>query len=332
MRAGTSRRAGGARRVAVALLGGVIVAACGDTVVVRGEGYPPARPATTTVVAAIPPGSAVSGQTAVPGREATSLRPVDVTGLRSTVGRLEGVTVDSARPAIAELGPWVVVRGGAGGYLDDRGSLVGDLSGDGLDEVVVALRPGPAQPAVGVLVVAPSRTEPVVVGDAAFYRSFGFDTRASVESGELVLRHRVGAGWEPPCCWSGTVVRRLRVVGPALQEMTSPLEAGEPIAQGFTVDRFYRLIGARQTESAYGMLTAAERRRMLASQWPALFAGADDVTVTIGGPARADGLMAFRLVIRTGNRYAAWLGGAGFVYDTPTHAWLISLLSLQPDG
>jgi hypothetical protein len=323
-----ARRAGGVRRAAVALVGGVVFAACGDTVVVRDGASPAARPVTTVVTATTVPSGAQAGQ----GSGNAAVRPIDLAGLPATVGRLDGVIVDGARPVAAELGPWVTVRGAVSGYLDERAALSADLSGDGVDEVVLPLRAGPGQPAAGVLVLTPSRTEPIVVGDVAFYRSLGFDTRASVELGELVLRYRVGAGWEPPCCWSGGVVRRMRVVGAAVQEVMSPLEVGEPVAQGLTVDRFYRLLGARQAETAYAMLTAEERRRMLASQWPALFAGADEVTVTVGGAARPDGLLSFRLAIRTGTRNASWLGGAGFVYDTLTHAWLISLLSLQPES
>ena len=48
--------------------------------------------------------------------------------------------------------------------------------------------------------------------------------------------------------------------------------------------------------------------------------------------SRPDGLLAFRLVVHSGNRFMSWLGGAGLVYDPPTHAWLISLLSLQPEA
>jgi len=311
-------------RAGAAVVGCVILAACGGEVVSHGASAPPVAVVTSATVAV---GAGPTART--PG--GAVLRGIDRLDLPSAVADLDGVAVDPTRPARPELGPWVTIRGGMAGYVDPGGALVADLGGDGVNEVVVPLRAAPGEPPSGLLVLGPTETGPEVVGDVDFYRVRGSDVRVSAEYGELVVRHRVGAGWEPPCCLSGEVTRRFRLVDRRLVGTGGELETGNPLAQGPTVDRFYRLAGGRDLDGAYRLLTAAERQRMAAGQWPALLGQTEEVTVSILPAPRPDGLLPFRLAARSGTRSQAWQGGAGLVYDTSSHGWLIDFLTLQPE-
>lgn len=257
---------------------------------------------------------------------------IDAFAWADRIDEIDGLIVDGAKPPVADLGPWVTVsEGGAAGYLDVARPLLADVSADGLNEVVLPLRSVAGQPPSGVVVFAPGEDGPRVVGDKHFYTSFGQDTRASIENNELVVRHFVGAGWEPACCWSGDVTRRFRIVGDRLLETAPPLESGNPMAMGYTVDRFYSFINQRNYDAALALLSTSERARFNLSQWPALFAQADQVSVSILSTPRADGLLAYRLVLNSGGLFQSWQGGAAMLYNPPTHSWLIDLLSLQPE-
>ena len=323
---GRSRGTVGRMRAGLALAGCLLLTACGAGGGPNGSAPSPKAVTSSSTVEKF-------NKTNTGNDSKPTFRGIDAISWRDEIGFLSELRADTTKQAITDLGPWVTVRdGGAQGYLDDRNVIAADLSGDGRKEVVVPLLAGAGGPGTGILVFTPTENHPELVGDAAFYGTFGFDTRASVENGELVVRHSIGAGWEPACCWSGEVIRRFRTNAAVLVETTPALESGNPVAKGFTVDRFYGLIGARNTEAAYALLTDAERARMGASRWPELFAQGDEVAVSMLSTPRSDGLLPFRLLISSGGRVQAWQGGAALIYNTPTHSWLIDLLSLQPES
>ncbi|MCC6436386.1 MAG: hypothetical protein IT196_15225 [Acidimicrobiales bacterium] len=251
----------------------------------------------------------------------------------SQLGQIKGVSVDPSQPEVAGLGPWVTLSGGAAGYLHETGAVFSDLSRDGHAEAVIPMVSGPDLVGTGALVLTPTDAAPERVGDDAFYGSFGTATRVTVESGELILRHLVGAGWEPSCCLSGEVTRRFRSDGTTMIESAAPLEIGNPAAKGFTIDRFYFLLGQKNYDAAGILLTDAEKARTAVSQWPAWWQSAAQMTVNILSTPRTDDMVPFRLVIATTDgRIAAWQGAAGLVYNPSLHSWQISLVALQPEA
>jgi hypothetical protein len=274
-----------------------------------------------------------AGATTAPEASTTTLRALSTIPWSDAVGDVDGLVVDPSRPPAGDLGPWVNVEGtNAGGYLDAAHALVADLSLDGNPEAVVPLSPGAGLPGVGAVVFTPTEDAPALVGDAAFYGSLGPDTRVSIEGGELVVRQSVAAGWEPACCPSGELTRRFRSDGTTLIESAAPLEVGNLEARGFTIDRFYALVGQRNLDAAYAMLTESERARTAASQWPAWWALGSQITVNIMDTPRTDELVPFRLIIATlDGRILAWQGGAALQYHAPSNSWQIQLLSLQPE-
>ncbi len=313
-------------RAGVALVGCVLLAACGGRVVQPQGGPAPKVTQSTVQVTSSSEATAKSGGS-------SSLRPIDAVRWREVVGTLKGVEVDETKPAMAPFGPWVTVSGAtAAGYLDDTNVLLADLSRDGKNEAILRLV-GADQLGVGVVVFTAGESGPELVGDASFYDSFGHNTRATIEAGDLVLRHDVGTGWEPACCYSGELTRRFRSDKQTMLESAAPLEIGNPEARGFTLDHFYWLLGQKNYDGAGFFLTDAERVRTSASQWPAWWALAAQMTVNMLSTPRADGLVPFRLVIATSDgRTLAWQGGAGMSYSPTLHIWQIEVISLQPES
>ncbi|MFN0028057.1 MAG: hypothetical protein ACKV2O_12900 [Acidimicrobiales bacterium] len=261
------------------------------------------------------------------------LATLDAKAWTAALGSREELAVDGTKAPLADLGPWIAVRqGGAAGYADLSRIMLVDLSGDGRSEAVVPLVAGADRVGTAVVLFTGAEEGPAVVGDQKFYSSFGFNTRPSIENGELVLRHSVGAGWEPLCCYSGEVMRRLRTNGIRVVETSSAFEVGNESALGFVVERFYGLLNAKNVDAAMAMLTDGERGRTLASLWPVIWSQAAQINVNIVSTPRADGLFAFRLMVADGlGGVQVWQGGAGLIYSTATHAWQIDLLSLQPE-
>ncbi|MEZ5233373.1 MAG: hypothetical protein R2749_11805 [Acidimicrobiales bacterium] len=248
------------------------------------------------------------------------------------LARVKGVAVDASQPAVTGLGPYITISGGAAGYVAPEAAQLTDLSRDGHDEAVIPLVAADGT-GTGVLVLTPTDGPPALVGNDAFYGSFGVGTRVTVESGEFVLRHFVGGGWEPACCLSGEVTRRFRSDGTTMIEAAAPLEVGNPAAKGFTIDRFYLLLGQKNYDAANLLLTEAERNRTAVSQWPSWWQSAAQMTVNILDTPRDDDMVPYRLVIATTDgRIAAWRGAAGLTYNPTLHSWQISLVALQPEA
>ena len=306
---------------------GVLLAAC--------SAEPAAQRSTLTSTGGLQGGSGRNGSATDDTADASlALEELSTAALSQQIISVPGLSADASKPAATGLGPWITVReGGAAGYADLGRATLTDLSGDGHAEAVVGLVAGAGQPGTGLVVLGPGEGAPRLVGDSAFYASFGFAARGTVESGELVVRHNVGAGWEPPCCYSGEVTRRYRVVEDRLIETSPAFEVGNLVAKGFTVDHFYALINARNYEGAYALMTTVERERTKASLWPTIWSGGSQISVNILSTPRADGLFPFRLLIAGDDGgVQAWQGGVGLVYNPKLHSWLIDLLSLQPEN
>lgn len=317
-------------RAGIAAVGCMVLAACGGGLTADKSSSTP-----RAVISTVP----VAESRAGPGT--TERSPLELADLNTVVWADEvaghdELVIDPSRPGVTGLGPHVAYRdGGVGGYLDEQHVVLADLSSDGHAEAVLPLvaADGTHTTNAGYLVFAPTPEGADLVGDSAFYHSFGLATVATVENSELVLRHSVGVGWEPPCCYSGTVTRRYRTDRTSMIETSAPLETGNLDARTFTVDRFYALLGQRNYEAAYAMLSAGELARTAGSQWPSLFTQAAQISTNMLSTPRSDGLIPFRLVVASvDGRTQSWQGGAALVYNPLTHSWLIDLLSLQPES
>ena len=269
----------------------------------------------------------------VPAGTGPDLASLDVKAWTAVLGAREEIALDQTKVAVADLGPWIAMRqGGAAGYADLSRLVLADLSGDGRTEAVIPLVAGADRLGTAAVLFTSGEDGPAVVGDQKFYSSFGFNTRATLESGELVVRHSVGAGWEPLCCYSGEVSRRFRTNGIRVVETSPALEVGNVAAKGFTVDRFYSLLNAKNVDAAMAMLTDGERARTRDSLWPVIWSQAAQINVNILSTPRADGLFAFRLLVADGlGGVQSWQGGAELIYMHASHTWQIDLLSLQPE-
>lgn len=267
------------------------------------------------------------------GAGGPDLATLDAKAWVTVLGTRDEIALDQTKAAVADLGPWISIRqGGAAGYADLSRIVLADLSGDGRSEAVLPLVGGADRVGTAAVLFTSAEDGPAVVGDQKFYGSFGFNTRSTLENGELVVRHSVGAGWEPLCCYSGEVSRRFRTNGIRVVETAPALEVGNVAAKGFTVDRFYALLNARNVDAALAMLTDGERARTRDSLWPVIWSQAAQINVNVLSTARADGLFAFRLLVADGfGGVQTWQGGADFIYVHATHIWLIDLLSLQPE-
>lgn len=275
----------------------------------------------------------VDDETQDGGSSGTDLSTMDAKAWAQVLASREEIAVDQTKTPVADLGPWISIRqGGAAGYADLARVVLADLSGDGRSEAVLPLVSGSDRLGTAAVVFTGGQDGPAVVGDQKFYGSFGFNTRATIESGEVVIRHSVGEGWEPLCCYSGEVSRRFRTNGIRLVETAPALEVGNPVARGFTVDRFYKLLNAKNMDGAMAMLTDGERGRTRDSLWPVIWSQAAVIEVSILSSTRADGLLAFRLAVGDGiGGSQSWQGGAGMIYLPATNNWQIDLLSLQPE-
>lgn len=306
------------------------LAACGGGLSDGGSSSTP-RAVTSTVSVGSDGSTTTVGST-----KTTELPALDAVVWAEEVARQEQLVIDETQPAITGLGPYVTYRdGGLAGYLDDQRVLYGDLSSDGAAEAMVPVvtSDGTTTSGAGYLIFAPTPDGPALVGDRAFYQSFGFATTATIENAELVVRHSVGAGWEPACCYSGTVTRRYRTDHTTLIETSAPLETGNLDARTFTLDRYYALLGARNYDAAYALLSDDELKRTAESQWPALFSQAAQISTNMLTTPRADGMVPFRLVMASSDgRTQSWQGGAALAYSAATHSWRIDLLSLQPEN
>lgn len=261
------------------------------------------------------------------------LASLDAKAWAEVLGAREEIAVDRTKPAVTDLGPWISMRqGGAAGYADLSRIMLADLSGDGRMEAVVPLVAGADRVGTAAVLFTVGDDGPAVVGDQKFYGSFGFNTRPTLESGELVVRHSVGGGWEPLCCYSGEVSRRFRTNGIRVVETSPALEVGNAAAKGFVVDRFYALLNAKNIDAAMAMLTEGERTRTRDSLWPVIWSQAAQINVNIVSNTRPDGLFAFRLLVADGiGGVQTWQGGADLIYVHANHTWQIDLLSLQPE-
>ncbi len=129
------------------------------------------------------------------------------------------------------------------------------------------------------------------------------------------------------------MTRRFRSDGTTIIEAAAPLEVGNPVTKGFTIDRFYFLLGQKQYDAAGLLLTDAEKARTAVSQWPSWWQSASQMTVNILNTPRSDDMVPFRLVIATTDgRIAAWQGAAGLVYNPTMHSWQIALVALLPES
>ncbi|MEZ5265133.1 MAG: hypothetical protein R2755_25910 [Acidimicrobiales bacterium] len=247
------------------------------------------------------------------------------------LARVKGVAVDASQPAVTGLGPYVTISGGAAGYVAPEAAQLADLSRDGHDEAVIPLVAADGT-GTGVLVLTPTDGTPP---SWATMRSTAPSASApGSRSSRGVRAPPLRGRWvEPACCLSGEVTRRFRSDGTTMIEAAAPLEVGNPAAKGFTIDRFYLLLGQKNYDAANLLLTEAERNRTAVSQWPSWWQSAAQMTVNILDTPRDDDMVPYRLVIATTDgRIAAWRGAAGLTYNPTLHSWQISLVALQPEA
>ena len=95
-----------------------------------------------------------------------------------------------------------------------------------------------------------------------------------------MLRLALYAGWEPNCCPSGFTLETLALAGDQLQVIDTRQE-GFPEMQVATVEQFYMLIGRKDLEGAYAMLSDAEQARTSFEAWQALYADTIDEQATV---------------------------------------------------
>lgn len=247
---------------------------------------------------------------------------------------LPGVSVDAQMTA--GPGPYVA-SGVASGYADLGRISYHDLSGDGKEEAVIGLTVGGDMGGTGLIVLTPGPDRPVIIPNDDMVESFGYGVRSEPVAGELLVTYYVGAGWEPPCCLSGQVQQRYRLRDGRMELTARPIEFGNPVAAGFTIDRYYSLINARQYDVASQLLTETARARQASEPWIPLFTRSTAVKAEIGSGTRPDGLVPFRLLItgpdwRGDSFTQVWSGGYSLVYNPVEHQWLLDWFNLQSES
>lgn len=244
---------------------------------------------------------------------------------------LDGVSVDPNQTG--GPGPYIAA-GGASGFADLSKVSYEDLNTDGHDEAVIGLTTGVEMGGTGVIVLTATAGGPVLVPSDEMAASFGFGTRFEALHGEILVVYYVGSGWEPACCLSGQVHQRFRLYDGRMRLVAPPLEFGNPIAQGFTIDRYYSLLNARLYDAANQMLTDSARARLPSEPWMALFARSTAVKAEIGSNVRPDGLVPYRMLVTLPDGAGisttqVWAGGYSLDYSVERNQWLLDWFSLQ---
>jgi len=300
---------------------------------------------TTVVDAPLPPSTTPAttrspATTAPPAPNATAarvnLRTIDwLTALRG----INLLKVDTAAPGASNTQPRVEVASanGLAGFAMLNAVDYGDLNGDGQDEAVVSLFSGGTAGNTGILVFnwGTQSAQVELTGPIEFYRNFGYKTGATFKNAGLALTNVIGAGWEPNCCFSGTVTRNFKIVNGLLVQQGVAGEEGAPGARSMTIERFYSLINAKNYNEAYTYFTPAQQARQPFESWKAGYANTKSVEAT-SDVTDAVGPVKFKLVAvdtsAGGDLRRTFTGTWTLTYSTARHQWLLDAAQIQLGG
>lgn len=222
--------------------------------------------------------------TATPARSGFNLRAVDWQKVIMTDAKLTYEPKLDPPPGDMR-GPHVMLKSNnvIYGYalLGER-ILYLDMSGDGQEEAVISLFSGGTAGNTGALIYATIANTPTLVDTLAGYK-FG----AVAEGNVLVARTPIYAGWEPNCCYSGTLEERLRLKNNKLESI-SIKDYGLPEARAQVVEHFYALLNQKKFDEAWGMLSASFKSGRSFNEWKDGYASTQ--TIQVEAQTAADGV------------------------------------------
>ncbi|MCL6647856.1 MAG: hypothetical protein K6U89_05940 [Chloroflexi bacterium] len=171
--------------------------------------------------------------------------------------------VYSLMPSLSGIsGAFVQTRDGSvGGFVQTQAVQYLPLAGaEGEVALLPLLRDGSSGP-TGLLVYRRGPHGPVLAGTID-----GRVLDLAANAGMLDVVTAAYAGWEPPCCPSGILVRRYRLEQGALALVSAQLLPRDEM-RAPTVEQYYRLLGEGRLDEARRLLTPALQQSPPPEPW-----------------------------------------------------------------